>query len=77
VDDKKMVTPAVNGGIGFGSKLSSKQLMTLARFLDPESEIELTTFQQLYIQVPNEELEKVIRELEKVGLSCYKTGPYV
>ncbi len=77
MDNKKYVPLAVNGGIGFGAKLTPKQLMTLAKFLDEDTEIELTTFQQLIIQVTEDQIESVTRELENAGFSVYKVGSYV
>jgi precorrin-3B C17-methyltransferase len=75
---KDTLTPiAVNGGIGFGSKLTPKQLLTLSQYLPENTEIELTTFQQLIIKVPEGDLERIKTELENAGLSCYKVGGYV
>lgn len=72
-----MIPLAVNGGIGFGAKLTPKQLIALGTYLDENSEIELTTFQQLIIQVSEENVETAIKELKEVGFSVYKVGPYV
>ena len=68
---------AINGGIGFGAKLSAKQLMTIAHFLKEEETIELTTFQQLYIEIPLEQKESVMQQFKQVGLHCYPVGNYV
>ncbi|MCT8137723.1 nitrite reductase [Anaerobacillus sp. CMMVII] len=73
----KMVSLAVNGGIGFGAKLTPKQLVALGTYLDEDTEIELTTFQQLIIQVAEENVETAKKALEAVGFSVYKVGPYV
>lgn len=73
----KLVRLAVNGGIGFGAQLSPKQLLHLSKYLPEDSEIELTTFQQLIIQVPEDNLEQIRNELEIIGLSCYSVGNYV
>lgn len=43
---------AINGGIGFGAKLNVKQLMTISKYMDENEELELTTFQQLYVEIP-------------------------
>lgn len=40
---------AINGGIGFGSKLNAKQLAVITKYMHENDELELTTFQQLYI----------------------------
>ncbi|MBT2703886.1 hypothetical protein J7E34_11325 [Chryseobacterium sp. ISL-80] len=53
---KKTIKLAVNGGIDFGSKLNARQLIVLAKYLGEDQELELTTFQQLYIEIP--EIEK-------------------
>src|SRR5690625_3552521 len=68
---------AVNGGIGFGSKLNAKQLLTISKYIDENKELELTTFQQLYIEIPENKKEKIINEFESVGLACYPVGNYV
>jgi len=68
---------AVNGGIGFGAKLNSKQLMTISKYMNEEDELELTTFQQLYIEIPKDNKDVVIKEFESVGLKCYPVGNYV
>jgi precorrin-3B C17-methyltransferase len=73
----KLVRLAVNGGIGFGAQLSPKQLLHLSKYLPEDSEIELTTFQQLIIQVPEDNLVQIRHELELIGLSCYSVGNYV
>jgi precorrin-3B C17-methyltransferase len=77
LDKVKMIPLAVNGGVGFGAKLSPKQLVALGTYLDEDTEIEITTFQQLIIQVPEGNVENVKKELEDVGFSVYKVGPYV
>ena len=74
--DQKKVKLAVNGGIGFGSKLNAKQLIVLAEHLD-DNELELTTFQQLYIEVLESEVEHIQNKFIEVGLSCYPVGNYV
>lgn len=67
-----MVKLAVNGGIGFGAKLTATQLSVIVEYLRDDAEIELTTFQQLYIEVPEEQLELIknlqIQITEKNGL---------
>ncbi|WP_375544872.1 MULTISPECIES: nitrite reductase [Bacillaceae] len=68
---------AVNGGIGFGAKLNSKQLMTISKYMNEEDELELTTFQQLYVEIPEDKKEEIIEEFESVGLRCYPVGNYV
>lgn len=68
---------AVNGGISFGSKLNAKQLSVIAEFMNDEDELELTTFQQLYIEVFEKDLDLIKEKFEEVGLSCYPVGNFV
>lgn len=74
---ENMVKIAVNGGISFGAKLTGKQLITIAKYMPEDTELELTTFQQLYIEVPEEKLEETKQEFQDVGLSCYPIGNFV
>lgn len=73
--DKK-IKLAVNGGIDFGSKLTAKQLLVIAKYLG-EQELELTTFQQLYLEIPENQKQKMTDEFTAVGLHCYPVGNYV
>ncbi|MDZ5473928.1 nitrite reductase [Bacillus sp. 31A1R] len=75
--EAERVKIAVNGGIGFGAKLNSKQLITLAKYLNEDETLEMTTFQQLYLEIEKDQKEDIIEELEGVGLSCYPVGNYV
>ncbi|WP_408011493.1 hypothetical protein ACJROX_15135 [Pseudalkalibacillus sp. A8] len=59
------VTIAVNGGIEFGAKLTPKQLMILSSY---DTEIELSTFQQLYVEVRKEDVKQISQELQEFGL---------
>ncbi|WP_262173192.1 nitrite reductase [Saccharococcus sp. Marseille-Q5394] len=68
---------AVNGGINYGAKLTAKQLMVLAKHLGDEEELELTTFQQLYVEILEEKKEEIIAEFKEAGLHCYPVGNYV
>lgn len=74
---QKKIKIAVNGGVDFGSKLSAKQLLVIAQYLEDEAELELTTFQQLYIDIPEEKQEEVKKQFESVGLHCYPVGNFV
>ena len=75
--DGKKIKIAVNGGIGFGSKLNANQLLTISKYMDENEELELTTFQQLYIEIPESDKEEIIKEFESAGLACYPVGNYV
>lgn len=68
---------AVNGGISFGSKLTAKQLAVIATFMAEEDELELTTFQQLYVDLPESRVEEAIQAFKEVGLSTYPVGNFV
>jgi dissimilatory sulfite reductase (desulfoviridin) alpha/beta subunit len=68
---------AINGGIGFGAKLNSKQLVTISKYLEEDEELELTTFQQLYLEIPEDQKEDIIDEFQRVGLACYPVGNFV
>lgn len=74
---RKKIKIAINGGIGFGAKLNAKQLITISNYLNEDEELELTTFQQLYIEIPEAMRDQVIEEFEQVGLSCYPVGNFV
>lgn len=74
---EKTIKLAVNGGIDFGSKLNARQLLALAKYLGEDQELELTTFQQLYIEIPESRKEEAIAEFEQAGLSCYPVGSFV
>lgn len=76
-NEGKKVKIAINGGIGFGAKLNSKQLLTISKYMNEDEELELTTFQQLYIEIPEENKEEIIEEFKSVGLACYPVGNYV
>ncbi|WP_339157701.1 nitrite reductase [Paenibacillus sp. FSL W8-0186] len=68
---------AINGGIGFGSKLNAKQLAVITKYMHENDELELTTFQQLYITVPESDVVMLKEEFEQVGLACYPVGNFV
>lgn len=68
---------AVNGGISFGAKLNAKQLAVIAQYMNDGDELELTTFQQLYIDVLESNVEFVKGKFKEVGLSCYPVGNFV
>ncbi|PAE40877.1 nitrite reductase [Bacillus sp. 7884-1] len=74
---EKKVKLAVNGGIAFGSKLNAKQLGVIAQYMNDGDELELTTFQQLYIEVLESKVEFVKGKFVEVGLSCYPVGNFV
>ncbi len=76
METEKKITIAVNGGISFGSKLNAKQLVMIAKYIGDE-ELELTTFQQLYIEIPENQQDDIINEFQSVGLHVYPVGNVV
>lgn len=74
---EKLIKLAVNGGIDFGAKLNGKQLLMLARYMGENQELEVTTFQQLYVDVAESRLEEARADFASVGLSCYPVGNFV
>ncbi|EFV74667.1 nitrite reductase [Cytobacillus sp. FSL W8-0315] len=76
-NQRKKVKMAVNGGINFGAKLNAKQLLVIAKYMEDQDELELTTFQQLYIDVFEDKKDEIISEFEQAGLRCYPVGSFV
>ncbi|MBT2640191.1 nitrite reductase [Bacillus sp. ISL-41] len=77
LNNEKKIKVAVNGGIDFGSKLTANQLRILAKYMEEGQELELTTFQQLYIDIPDSKKDEIITDFESVGLHCYPVGNFV
>lgn len=75
--EEKKIKLAVNGGISFGAKLNAKQLAVIAQYMNDGDELELTTFQQLYIDVLESKVDLVKEKFKEVGLSCYAVGNFV
>lgn len=75
--EEKIVKLAVNGGISFGAKLNAKQLAVIAEHMMDGDELELTTFQQLYVNVLESKAELVKEKFMEVGLTCYPVGNFV
>jgi len=74
---EKKVKLAVNGGISFGAKLNAKQLAVIAEHMIEGDELEITTFQQLYIEVLESDVAFVKEKFTKAGLSCYPVGNFL
>lgn len=74
---EKKVKLAVNGGISFGAKLNAKQLAVIVEYMSDNDELELTTFQQLYIEVLESKVRFVKERFKEVGLSTYPVGNFV
>jgi precorrin-3B C17-methyltransferase len=75
--NERKIKLAINGGIDFGSKLTAKQLLTIAKYMSDTDQLELTTFQQLYIEIPEENAVEIQKEFQNVGLHCYPVGNFV
>lgn len=75
--EEKTIKLAVNGGISFDAKLPSKQLLVLASYMKEEEKIELTTFQQLYVDIPESSLDDAVQAFKGAGMECYPVGNYV
>lgn len=52
-------------------------MAALGKYLDEDTVIELTTLQQLIVQVPEDELGEAKKNFEQAGLHHYKVGNYV
>ncbi|PAL11825.1 nitrite reductase [Peribacillus simplex] len=76
-DSGRKIKIAINGGVGFGAKLNSKQLVTISKYMNEDEELELTTFQQLYIEIPEDKKEDIIEEFQSVGLASYPVGNFI
>nr|WP_251026761.1 MULTISPECIES: hypothetical protein [unclassified Bacillus (in: firmicutes)] len=74
MNDVKKIKIAINGGIGFGAKLNSQQLVIISKYMNEDEELELTIFQQLYIEIPEDKKAEIIEEFKSVGLECYPVG---
>lgn len=76
-NQEKMIKLAINGGIAFGAKLNARQLSVIAEHISDDTELELTTFQQLYIEIPESQMELVKEKFKQVGLAIYQVGNFV
>jgi precorrin-3B C17-methyltransferase len=76
-NEVKKIKIAVDGGIGFGAKLNYKQLLTISKYMSENEELELTTFQQIYIEIPEDKQTEITEEFKSVGLVCYPVGNFV
>ncbi|OPA75164.1 nitrite reductase [Paenibacillus selenitireducens] len=66
---------AVSPGIQVGGALfTPKHLQTIGAVVGEEARIEMTTFKQLYVEIPVERRESIQAELELVGLEVYPAG---
>lgn len=73
MDDKIKiaVTPPIQLG---GSIFTPEQLVTIGNVASMDSTIEMTNFQQLYMEVPLQRRDEIKDQLERSGLEVYPTG---
>lgn len=71
---KIAVTPGFEVG---GSLFKPEQLSVLGSIIGDNAKIELTTFQQLYVEMDEERYEDVKQKLQEAGLQIYPVGNYV
>ncbi|GAB6992349.1 NAD(P)/FAD-dependent oxidoreductase [Paenibacillus pini] len=65
------VTPPIQVG---GSLFTPEQLVKIGTVASTDSKIEMTNFQQLYLEVPLERSDAIKEELEYSGLEVYPSG---
>lgn len=71
-ETKKMaVSPAIQVG---GSLFTPQQLADIGNAAGPEAKIEMTSFKQLYVEVPVEKHDAVKEALERSGLEVNPAG---
>lgn len=68
---KIAVAPPIQVG---GSLFTPEQLATIGAILGMHAQIEMTSFKQLYLEVPLEQREVIIEQLERIGLEVYPAG---
>jgi len=68
---KWAVSPAIQVG---GSLFTPEQLAKIGTLTDSDARIEMTSFKQLYVQVPVDRQDAIKDELERVGLEVNPAG---
>lgn len=68
---KWAVSPAIQVG---GSVFTSEQLAKIATVAGSDAKIEMTSFKQLYVEVPLDKRDIIKEELERSGLEVYPAG---
>lgn len=71
---KFAVTPGFEVG---GSLFTPNQLALLGSVIGDNARIELTTFQQLYVEMDEERYNDIKQKLQEAGLLIYPVGNYV
>ena len=68
---------AVTPGFGVGGTIfRPEQLTLLGSIVGEEAKIEMTTFKQLYVAVPEEKLQEVQQQLQQAGYEIQPAGFY-
>ncbi|MGG1658006.1 nitrite reductase [Brevibacillus sp. NRS-1366] len=68
---KIAVSPAIQIG---GSLFTAEQLAKIGTVAGQDTKIEMTTFKQLYVEVPLEQHDAIKEELQRFGLEVYPAG---
>jgi NAD(P)H-nitrite reductase large subunit len=68
---KIAIAPPIQVG---GSLFTPAQLATIGVILGTNAKIEMTSFKQLYLEVPLEQREEIVEQLELLGLEVYSAG---
>jgi precorrin-3B C17-methyltransferase len=68
---KLAVAPPIQLG---GSLFTPEQLSVIGSLTNKDAKIEMTPFKQLYVEVPVEQRDNIIDELERNGLEVYPSG---
>ncbi|MEK4293072.1 nitrite reductase [Paenibacillus sp. FSL H8-0261] len=68
---KIAVAPPIQVG---GSLFTPEQLATIGAIVGTNARIEMTSFKQLYLEVPLEHREEIVEQLERTGLEVYPAG---
>lgn len=68
---KIAVNPPIQVG---GSLFRAGQLARISELVGEYAQIEMTPFRQLYIEVPEDERERITSELERAGLEVHPSG---
>jgi precorrin-3B C17-methyltransferase len=68
---KIAISPVIQLG---GSLFTPKQLVHIGNVIGAEANVEMTTFKQLYAEVPVEQREAIKDELERNGLEVHPAG---
>lgn len=68
---KLAVSPAIQVG---GSLFTPNQLAKIGAVVGSDTKIEMTSFKQLYVEVPLDKRDNVQKELEHAGLEVYPAG---